>query len=59
MGFRLNQRIPNRNISIGQKTINELLYILCHQGNSNQRTLRHTLTAVKMAKIKKTEDAFC
>ena len=41
MWYRDNQRILNRRISNGQKTLKEIFNILSHQGNANQMALRY------------------
>ena len=54
MGYRSKQRIINRGISNGQKTLKELLNIFNHQGNPNQNNSRYHLIPVRMTMNKNT-----
>ena len=36
MGYRTKQRVLNKRISNGQKTLKEMFNTLSHQGNENQ-----------------------
>ena len=59
MGYRCKQRILNRRITNGQRHLRKCSTSLAIREMQIKTTLRYHLTAIRMAKIKNTNDSLC
>ena len=59
MGKRREERSHRGSHTHGQHAHEKMLCITCHQGNTNETTMRYHLTPVRMGKINKAGDHKC